>query len=433
MLAILLSSPSMSSVSERHRNNVRAGVFVSVSLIASMVVLIVLSDAVSALGRSTETYTVTFDVASGVANLKPGSDVRVGGVRTGRVISVEPRYDETPFRTIDVEFKLDHRITIYSNAVVVVSTPIIGSDAWLDIPNVGGPPHAKPVNGLLVGTPSVGLLTTLLGSENAGKANEMVENARVFTNFLADVPDEYASRVAPAIDNINSVAGSAKVVMDDLRETHWPSWADSVDKVMTWAAGATGKLDGAIAEGHGLLAETRSVVSENRDPIKATIANLESVTNRANLETVDKVHRILDSGQESLDHVKGALETLRMDYAMWATNIGEALAGANLASQQLKLTTIETRRSPWKLLYRPSADELEHELLYEATRSFAVAAADLKASAEAVKRIVENHGAQIAADPETYRRLEQNLLQSLTKYEDAQQKMLDVLVSDGQR
>ena len=45
---------------------------------------------------------------------------------------------------------------------------------------------------------------------------------------------------------------------------------------------------------------------------------------------------------------------------------------------------IEIRRSPWKVLYRPTEKELENELLYEATRSFAVAAADMKAASVSV-------------------------------------------------
>jgi ABC-type transporter Mla subunit MlaD len=424
----------MPSPSERGRNNIRAGAFVSIALLLGLVVVIILTDAIESLRRSTATYTVTFDVASGVANLKPGSEVRVGGVRMGEVLDIVPRLAQgEAFRQIAVEFTVDRRIDVFADARVLVSAPLIGSEAWLDIPSVGNPAAGPPVAGQLQGITSVGFLTSLLGSENAGKANEMVENARQFTDFLAGVPDEYQTRIVPTLHDLQVTASSAREVVDDFQTSHWPTWSESVDKVLTWAAGASDNLDRAIAEGHGLLAESRSVVAENREPIKSIVTNVESATAAINTQTIDKFHALLDRGQQGLDEAVGVMEELRIDYGGWATNIGEALANANLAAQQLKLTTIETRRSPWKLLYRPSSDELEHELLYEAARSFAVAAADLKAASESVQRVLTNHADKIAGSEEAYRRLEHSLLESLANYEKAQQQLLDVIVMDGKK
>ena len=165
--------------------------------------------------------------------------------------------------------------------------------------------------------------------------------------------------------------------------------------------------------------------------MRSIFENLQSSTEKIDGQTIEKVHAFLQTAQGGVEQASALLERLQIDYEPWATNIGDALANANLASQQLKLTMIETRRSPWKVLYRPSSDELEHELLYEATRSFAVAAADLKSASESVQRVLDHHSDKIQGDEETYRRLERNLLDSLAKYEKAQQQLLDVLVSDS--
>ena len=421
----------MASPSERNRNNVRAGVFVTIAIIIGLAVMIILTDAIGAIAHATDGYTVSFDVASGVANLKRGSDVRVGGVRMGRVTHIEPMLEPgKAFRKISVAFRVDRRIAIYADAHVLVTAPLIGSDSWLDIPNVGNPAAGPPPDGQLIGISSVGMLTSLLGAENAGKANEMMDNVHHFSEFLGEVPDEYHKRVVPLIDDVGVAAADAKSVVHDFRESRWPTWAESVDRVLTWATGATGKLDGAIAEGQGLLSDSRAVVNENRPQIKSIVDNVKTTTDTISTETVDKFHKLLDTGQQGLDQAVAALEDMRIDYGSWATNLGEALANANLATQQLKLTTIETRRSPWKLLYRPSADELQHELLYESARSFAVAAADLKAASESVQRILDQHSDKIAGDEDAYRRLERNLLDSLAKYEKAQQQLLDVIVAD---
>ena len=69
-------------------------------------------------------------------------------------------------------------------------------------------------------------------------------------------------------------------------------------------------------------------------------------------------------------------------------------------------------------------------MLYEATRSFAVAAADLKTTSESVRRILANHGDQIAGNDEVFRKLQASVDESLARYQKAQQDMLDVLLSD---
>ena len=53
--SLLCYHVDMASLSERERNNIRAGVFVTIALLLSMGVVIVLTDAVSALSRATRT------------------------------------------------------------------------------------------------------------------------------------------------------------------------------------------------------------------------------------------------------------------------------------------------------------------------------------------------------------------------------------------
>ena len=69
----------MSGQSERQRNNVRAGIFVSVTLLMAIVTVFILTNAWRGIFSSSNEYTVIYDVSSGVRNLKDGADVRVGG------------------------------------------------------------------------------------------------------------------------------------------------------------------------------------------------------------------------------------------------------------------------------------------------------------------------------------------------------------------
>lgn len=422
----------MASASERQRNNVRAGVFVTIAMALAMVVIAILTDAVEGLTRSSTNYVVSFTVASGVSNLKEGSDVRIGGVRMGEVREIRPRYPEqgSAFRQIDVEISVDRHVPLYADAVVLISAPLIGAESWIDIPDVGNPSAGPPASGRLAGTPTPGALGSLIGGDNAAKTSEIIENAKLFSEFLADVPQEYEANMAPALRNLNELTSDANSIVADLRQRRWPSWADSVDQILSWALNATNKLDVAIADGQAAIAESRELVSENRPQVKSTIDNIHAASETFNRQTLAKANALLDRGQEGLDQAVGVIRTMQLDYAGWATNLGEALANANLSGQQLKLAASEIRRSPWKLLHRPSDRELEHELLYESVRAYSLAAADLKAASESVRRVLDEHPEQLAGSEEAYRRLERNLLESLANYERTQQQLLEVFVAD---
>lgn len=416
----------MPSLSERQRNNVKAGLFVTITLFLGMAVIVVLGDLFSAFSRGEDRYTALFNVKTGVAGLKIGSDVRVGGVKQGRVtrVDAEPPAGE-PLNIIEVEFELNNRIQLYKGTIVSVVAPLIGSDAWLEIPDVGEPSQGVPEGNRIVGQSAPPLLTGLLGPGKAEMLDQMfadgrdtLKNTRVFSEWLPTLPDEYHTRVVPIFDGTNRVVGDAGAVMSDFREKKWPSWSQSVDQITANAVRISDDLNGLIAE--------------NRPKINTIVTDAEGVTNRLRTETMEKFDKLVDSGQSALDSANAALNDFRGDYAAWATSLGEAMASANLASQQLKLTTIEVRRSPWKLLYRPDTKEIEHELLYEATRSFAVAAADLKTASVSVQRIMDLNtgGSPLSIDHATADRLKQHLLDSLQRYETAQQQLTAVLLAD---
>ncbi len=425
----------MASPSERRRNNVKAGVFVTVAILIAVGIIVVLSGIWEQLTVRTREYIVQYPVTAGVSNLKKGADVRVGGVLLGRVTEVEPRFAETaPFEQIDVAFKIDEHVRLYAGARIFVTKPLLGTDAWLDISDVGDPASGEPDGGRVEGAISTGMLNTVLGAENAARTGEIVENVRAVS---ASVRRDYDERIGPMIDNVGEAAAGARDLIVRVRDEDWPRWSGSVDRIMTWADGFTGNLDAAIAEAHGMLIDGRGIINDNRERLDETIVNFRDasedasvIAERVRTETVDKANRLLDAGHAAIDEALATIRTIQTDYDGWSVEIGEALGNATLASQQLKLTLLEVRRSPWKLIYRPSEDEVAHELLYDAARSFSLATADLKAASASVNAILDRHGDRLADDPALMERLKRSLLEPLGNYERAQQRLLDVLYQE---
>ena len=67
----------MASAADRRRNNVRAGVFVSISILIAVAVIVVLSGVWESLSTPTHGFTVAYPVSAGVSNLEAGAQVRM--------------------------------------------------------------------------------------------------------------------------------------------------------------------------------------------------------------------------------------------------------------------------------------------------------------------------------------------------------------------
>lgn len=430
----------MPSPGERQRNNVRVGIFVTISIALVIGVISVLSDAWDTWLRPTNQYTVTFPLSPGVKNLKGGADVRVGGLVMGKVKAVKPMMTGEKYGdVIEVDFTLDRKAQLFSNANIAVSAALIGSDAWLDVSDLGSTKddEGQPIEGVVAlapggtvtGTAPEGLLVSVLGAKGAAETGRIVSNVAEFSDFLATAQSEYDNEIKPIIGDVGSVVKDVqadyqrwRVTIDDVF-TKANSAADSLDKAM---AG----LDEGVANINDLVAENRPSVDEIVANLNASGGNIKDITDRLAGETMDKFDQLMARGQDGIDAFANTLERLEPEVDAWTTDVREGLANARLTSQQLKLTSIEVRRSPWKLLYRPGTTELEHELLYESARSFAVAASDLKASSDALNRILNNHSGDLGDQSATLKRLYDGLAASFDRYDKAQQRLLDVLVTD---
>jgi ABC-type transporter Mla subunit MlaD len=392
----------MPSASERTRNNVRAGVFVTVAIVLAVATIIVLTDAWRKFTEPTHAYTVTFPVSKGVSNLKKGAKVLVGGVHLGDVTAVTPMTEGRAYKEIEVTLAINRQVELYEGAQITIHSALLGANAWVEIDDVGNPDLGEPPNREFVGV-STPPIVGILGEDG----EEIVENVKATTQNVRELTE--------------------RINKDD-----WPRWAQRVDTVLTWAAEATQDLDGVFEEGKDLLAQYKAVVVDNRDKLDGTITNVADATADAKEiarqfreTTMVKIETLLDTGQGGVESAASLLAKADLEFDRWAPDIRDTLAATRLTGQQLKLGATELRRSPWKLLYRPQRQEFEHELLYEATRSFAVAASDLKAAAESAQRI-----SQSELDEQTQQMLAELVNDALVRYQKAQERLATILFTE---
>ena len=105
-------------------------------------------------------------------------------------------------------------------------------------------------------------------------------------------------------------------------------------------------------------------------------------------------------------------------------------------SDQLKLTAIEVRSQPWRLLIQPTTKEFESQVLYDATRNYATAASDLRGASEALEALLAKGGTATDATTDAQKasiaELSDRLKEAFTKYRDAEQALLDKLIEKSE-
>ncbi|MCH2135539.1 MAG: MlaD family protein [Phycisphaerales bacterium] len=363
--------------------NFKAGLFVLTGLVLAIAMVFILSNAWSSMfGVRHVDYTVKFPVSQGVKFLSSGSDVRLGGLKVGRVQSVVLDHEKDPVEHVRVIFSMPAHIGLFSNAVVFVNTALIGNQSFLEIDSVGwddadrpsgavGKPGVKLAAGdLLLGTPGEGMITSMLGPAGASDATAMLANMSAISKKLrsdgALLP--WAMGDKPAGDFTGGVAALGRTMQR----------IEGDGQLLPWALGDDSAAD----------------------------------------------------VEASLKAVRSTLTSLEGHWPVWSSAVGSTLANLDLSSQQMTMMMQELRNSPWRLLYRPTEVESSNELLFEASRNFVFGAADLRSAAQSMQAFIDRRG-EAAADTQAFKLMQKNLLESARRYERAQQELEQVLQHVG--
>lgn len=422
----------MANPSERNKNNFKAGAFILASLILLIAVIVILAP-LRKWFESGSHYQVEFPITSGVNGMNAGSSVLIGGVSAGEIEAVKPNVlKDGQLKTITVSFEVyDTSIKIYRNAKIHVASPLIGSSPWLSITDTGSETSqdkdaqyaGKPITGT-----ATGMLDNLLGASGASALTESLVNIEKITAELAVAGGvlEWAlgqpgsADVEQMLKSLRSASDEADQMLAELLSS-WSGWDKDVSVI--------------LSDARTLVANFNTVLATNESRINSLISNTDEITAQIN-EAVPGIRKqltdLLGQGDEAMHSANEVLTQVQNDYQGWSIDIGELLANLSLSGQQLKLATVEIRNNPWKILYRPEAKEMQHELLYETVRQFAFAAADLKASAQSLERLQQKGDAEAIENDPTTRRLMENLSRSASQYEKVQEQLLNVLLVDIQ-
>ena len=428
------------------RNNILAGIFLIAGVLLAVALSVVLSDIRERL-VPTNDYHIRFGLIQGAAGLVPGSEVQIGGRVAGRVTSVEFAFTDPaePKRptAIDVSIELPTSIQLYEDAVATLVQPLIGTMSAINIIDLGTGANVEAPQGAgaaleqgetLIGqiAPPSFLAQAGYGPEQAQSVRNMIKRAEDLVERINELVEETDAQLQPAFEDVNASLEDIRAIAADLRERE-PQWADSVDRTLarideaaSQANDAMGEIRTGVDEANAFIADARAAVSDNRPKIDKIIDDVDSITGRLDTESVGLLNEALTSTNEGAERFAAFIDDVSELRAELAPEFRRGMANIRLASDQLKLTMVEVRRNPWRLLYRPDAKESRTEILYDAARSYAASVSDLRAASESLEAATASKG----PESERIAELMQELQKAFDRYGQTEQNLLDLLAND---
>jgi ABC-type transporter Mla subunit MlaD len=474
----------------KQQDNVKAGLFVLLGIILALVVIFTLAD-IESLTRQTKPVAVFYQLADGVQGLKPGAAVTLGDQPVGTVESISPhykKYDDGSEQIVGltVTLQIPEKIIIFWDAQIELVVPPLGSGTRLNIASVGGsvgitsqaqrdameyrPGNAMPatvvpdwslaldqkrselkpdellklypgpadaIPGSIAGSPLIRDMTVNMGIEakQRQEIQVIIENVAAITSGLRGDLPQVTSKARKAIDSTQILLDKAKVSLEKVDvsleniktittelNTNSKVWQDKITTVLN-------KADNAVDTLNDLVVEEKQTVKDSLANIKVATADARDMLSKLKTDTLDQLNTAMTQVKQTAENLKSTSTKIR-DFVAGAKPVLEnTMARAQISAEQLSLATIEIRRSPWRLLHTPSEDELETDNLYDAARSFALAAGALQAASASLDSVTS----QQQVDPKQVQEMVEHLSTLFEKFKSTEKIFWDTLNKYGQK
>lgn len=417
-----------------NRNNVLAGLFLVLAVLLAVFMSFWIEDGLDKLpfvNPKTE-YVVRFGLHEGVAGIKPGSPVTLGGKDIGSVESLEYAFAERAGVSepvgINVTVAVESDMVLYADASVTVVTPLLGTLSSLNISGIGGTGRPLDSGGVLDGAPSAGLADMAGLGDLSRAANEVLEKAN-------GVLDQIIPAVGPTLEDVDATLAGAREFAELLRDNRgrWASKADSIldhaDGVFTETIPAlAADMNAGVADARRLVGSTQSVLDENRADLRRTIENLEGVTTRVRYDVLGRFERVLDEGviaAANMGEIGGRAVSLldRLEPPLVRT-----VANLQITSSQSALLMEEVRAAPWRLLEKPDEKEQREIVLFSAVRRYAESVERLRDASEAMDSVLRgarSGGRELA--PEQVLQMNEAIKASFDDLQNAERSLLTLI------
>ena len=399
-------------MARKEHSEFKAGLFALIALCAGVGVLVWLG-ASEVLYRPKGRAVFFRKQVDGPLGLKTGDFVQVSDLPVGKIAKI--RYDPERKGTLYIA-RIDHPdVRIHSDGKAEAVTGLVGAGALI-VTDMGSKekPLADEDNAVPV---SGGGLSQAMS--NLAAATEKLNNIASTVEKQLDTDDDKAvlAKVHAIIDDLKSTSATAvKIATNILAQT------DAANRASLLA-----KVHRTVGNVQDITADARPKVSKALTSVVNITAKMEQYTKKDMAEILADVRKT----NTKLVTMVGDLQTLSAkakDVIVLNTDhIDEMILNFKSMSANLNAAAKEIRRSPWRLLEKPTGKRTRTQDIYDAARVFSEGAEQLNGALSRLTALRKARPAGVmATDPELAKIL-QHVKASFDKFSSVEKALWEEL------
>ena len=396
--------------------NVRAGIAVIGVILAAGAVL--WAGMAFHASRQRE-YVVWFTPEQGVYGLKEGCEVRVGGVLSGEVCGVHPRFVDGAIESYDVTFRIRADVPLFQGVRIEPAANPVSGDASIEIASVGDanpPDMARGAMGRLplpdgtrIKGDDVPPYRTLMGHRGGRYLRDLLARAEKVRQGFASMGDDLPRHTESLRRDLDQVRAAMR--------TDFTAWKTQFEEARERASAALAKLgqgkdpapDALVPQLTALRNEVPDVTDAERERAKFVAATLTGA-----ISTLDGL------GRRSGDFA-GALQDAEH-------SLQKGMADFSIASQELDATTSEALLTPWRLFASPGAAQAARMRAIDDARVYAEAAVDFNRAMQGIRTTLERDAALLGKVPGLADLMRTRLDSSAQEFESRTERFIELLI-----
>ena len=367
---------------------IRVGLVVVVALAALMGLLALASGGPGFLADRRQ---IDVDFKNG-QGIRPGSQVRIAGVESGRVLAVTlAEVDGTLRARVRLAVPRDLADRLKEDARITIESALTGQTR-VNILSIGQSSTSLRQGKILLGV-ETSMFDPILEQVGLGPVER--SNISHMIGEVRQTIDDTTPKIRQIVGALDATAGGIKETSDAVRPVI-ASVVGHVDEATKRLAEAAPRVDAVLAQVVSLTAQVDKLLAENRPNINETIASVRDLS--ATLRQV--VARDQEKVSALFDHVNGTMN--RADLALYnvkqisdsglvmlnrnKVDIERTVANVKDASEWGSKLVQKIYANPFVLspLYKPTAEDVRVQSVYDSAQVFAGAAEKLD---DAVKKM----------------------------------------------
>jgi ABC-type transporter Mla subunit MlaD len=250
----------------------------------------------------------------------------------------------------------------------------------------------------------------------------------IYVSFTMKIPQEYQlRRDCVLLPECNVLGGQPSLCIRDLgSEGEVVRDGEMVELALASSVMDAIKQEFDSADPESLLALVKYEVNrDNDDSVVSSLKNVAAEIEKAIPAITEEIQKTLVKAQTALDTAQLTLQNVK-DFTD-DERIDKIISDFTEVGTNLKLTSQEVRRAPWKLLYKPKEKEFKIQSLVDSAGSFAAGAESLNTSALRLQAMIAEADEKELIDKQKLEAMISELEVSFSQFQKAERKFWEEL------